>query len=389
MRLKIYIVLATVIPFIFSCAKKDNDELSHHHDHAHENHEGHAHGHADEGGHQHDDDEISLEESVAELFGLETEKAEVRDISAAVKVGATVETASQGNAAAIAPTAGVLTLTPGIEVGSKVAKGSVIATVSAAGVTGGDANAVALAELNAAKTEYERAQALYADRLITLTDFNAAKKAYEIAKASYSAPASSGKITAPISGVITGFDVQAGSFVEKGAPVATIYSDDRLLIKADVPAKSYPMVSAAVDARIVPTGSHDHVFLSNIDGKRVDNGPAAMNGGFIPVTFSVKNDGCLIPGQPVELFLLGKADHKALAVKSSALSEQQGSYFVYVRIDEDCYKRIPVAIGPSDGLYTEIRSGLKGGEDVVVSGVTAVKLAQTAGAVPEGHSHSH
>ena len=73
----------------------------------------------------------------------------------------------------------------------------------------------------------------------------------------------------------------------------------------------------------------------------------------------------------------------------SALVEQQGEYYVFVRLDDDCYRKSPVVRGATDGNRVEILSGLEPGQEVVVRGTTAVKLAQSAGAVPAGHSHSH
>ena len=89
------------------------------------------------------------------------------------------------------------------------------------------------------------------------------------------------------------------------------------------------------------------------------------------------------------MYLLGEVADKGIAIPRSALSEQQGSYFVYEKIGDHAYRRLPVTIGGSDGINTIITSGLKGGEAIVTEAVTTVRLAENSGAIPEGHNHNH
>ena len=396
------------------CGHKETDELSHHHDHAHSHedhdHEGHDHGDHDHEGHSHEghsheghdhesaqkdshegDDVITLSPEVAARFGVAVDTAAVRDFGGAVKVSGQILPSSEGAAVISAPASGILTLNPGINPGAAVKAGAAIGSVKADAVTGGDANRAAKASLDAAKAEWDRVERLYADRLVTLAQYNAAKAAYESARASYSAPAASGRAVSPISGVITSLDARTGQFVEAGSPVATVAASGRLTLRADVPAREYAAVASASDARVVLPYSGGTVLLSALGGKRTGGADAmaAASGGYVPVTFSLRNDGSLIPGTAVEVYLLGADASRALTVPVSAVSEQQGTYFVFVRLDEDCYRKLPVTVGQSDGHDIEIISGLKGGEHIVSQGVTAVKLAQASGNVPEGHSHSH
>ena len=56
---------------------------------------------------------------------------------------------------------------------------------------------------------------------------------------------------------------------------------------------------------------------------------------------------------------------------------------------EDGYEKVPVAIGANNGIYVEILSGLEPGKEIVSEGTVFVRLAETSGNVPEGHSHNH
>ncbi len=396
-----YLIMIGAAALFAGCGPKEADEIGHHHHHhQHSEHDhGHGHEHGHEGhdhAHAHESDEksadvIVLSPAVAERFGVKTDTAAMRSFGHVVKVSGQVLPSTEGSAVVSAPTSGIFTVSGGLNVGSSVGAGSVIGFVKADAVSGGDANRAAKAELDAAKAEWERVDRLYADRLVTLAQYNSAKAAYERAKAAYSVPAASGRAVSPISGVITSFDVQTGQYVGVGTPIATVAASGRLTLRADVPAKAYASVASADDARIVLPYSGATVMLSELGGKRVgvSDAVAAARGGYVPVSFSLRNDGSIIPGTAVEVYLLGHGSRTALTVPVGAVTEQQGSYFVFVRLDEDCYRKVPVTIGQSDGRDIEIVSGLSGGENVVVSGVTAVKLAQSSGNVPEGHSHSH
>ena len=63
--------------------------------------------------------------------------------------------------------------------------------------------------------------------------------------------------------------------------------------------------------------------------------------------------------------------------------------FVYLRLDEEGYKKQEVTLGDTDGANVRILSGLHEGDRVVTRGVYQVKLAAHSGVIPEGHSHNH
>ena len=74
-------------------------------------------------------------------------------------------------------------------------------------------------------------------------------------------------------------------------------------------------------------------------------------------------------------------------VPITAISEQQGLYYVYVQLDEECYQRREVELGADDGLRVRILSGLEPGERVVTRGAVNLKMASASGAIPHGHEH--
>ena len=88
------------------------------------------------------------------------------------------------------------------------------------------------------------------------------------------------------------------------------------------------------------------------------------------------------------MWLLAAEREGVLSLPVEALTEEQGVYFVYVQLDEDCYRKQAVTVGASDGERVEITSGLKDGERVVTRGAIHVKLASASNAIP-AHTHNH
>ena len=79
---------------------------------------------------------------------------------------------------------------------------------------------------------------------------------------------------------------------------------------------------------------------------------------------------------------------EAMTLPVEAITEEQGTYFVYVQDDSTCYRKQRVTTGMTDGKRIEITSGLNGGERVVTRGAMAVKLASAGNAIP-AHTHNH
>ena len=65
-----------------------------------------------------------------------------------------------------------------------------------------------------------------------------------------------------------------------------------------------------------------------------------------------------------------------------------GVYSVFIRLDEEGYKKQEVKLGANNGAEVQILSGLKPGDTVVTQGAYQVKLASASNAIP-AHTHNH
>ena len=249
-------------------------------------------------------------------------------------------------------------------------------------------------ELERTRKAYERARQLIDKQLITASELENARAEYDNASrllASLSGNYSEGgkAIAAPISGYIKNVLVEAGSYVAQGQPLLTIVRNRSLMIKADVPQRSYSLLPRIQTATFgVPYT--DRVYsLAELGGRIVSYGrTSAEETAFVPVFMEVGNRGELIPGALVSVWLQTSSGPNALVVPESALLEEQGTYFVYVQSAGESFQKREVAVGARNGQQVEILSGVRAGERVVTKGGIQIKLASMSGALP-AHGHEH
>lgn len=368
----------------------EKDGLGHHHGHEKETGTG-APGH-DEGsdaGHQEESDIIHMSQSQAQKFGVATESVEPRVFNEVIAVSGEILPVPTDQSVASAPSSGIISFNNGVAAGMHVVSGQALATISAKNMAGGDAIENARIVYEAAKRELERVRPLHEDGIVSTRDYNAAEENFRKAQAAYAGTKSGGIVSCPRTGVVSEIMVQDGAYVEAGTPVATISSNQRLTLRADVPERYRNSIGGIKTANFKLSSSDVVMSVDSLGGKKVSSSPAVVKGGYIPVYFSFDNDGTLSSGAFAEVYLIGTGRDDTMSVPVGAVTEQQGEKFVYLRIDDDCYRKVPVSVGPTDGRRVEIRSGINAGDNVVVQGVTFVRLAENNGAVPEGHSHTH
>ena len=109
----------------------------------------------------------------------------------------------------------------------------------------------------------------------------------------------------------------------------------------------------------------------------------------IPVCFEISGGDTLLPGTFADIYIKTRGGREAVTVASGAVVEDTGNYFVYKQLTPELFEKIQVGVGVSDGVRTEIVSGLDGDERVVSRGAVIVKLAQAAGGLDAHSGHVH
>lgn len=174
-----------------------------------------------------------------------------------------------------------------------------------------------------------------------------------------------------------------------GQPLVVLTSTRRLRLRAEVPERHLHRLASVRTARFLTPYDGRTYALDSLGGRLAARGRATGGSPYVPVTFEFDNRGSLVAGTAVEVWLVGAERPGVLSVPRSALTEEQGLYYVYIKVAPDAYRKQEVTPVADNGHRVAVASGLHGGEEVVAEGAVAVKLAALSGAVPEGHNHQH
>ncbi len=245
-----------------------------------------------------------------------------------------------------------------------------------------------------ASSNYKRLSELSKDKIVSERELLEAKAQYEQSRAAYEnfgyqTMGDYYNIKASSAGYIKNVYVKNGQYVEVGAPLFSITQNKRLILQADVSQKYWTSLPFIKSANIKIPNSQRVYTTKELSGDKISYGKSANQSSWsTPVFFTLKNQGELIPGTYVEVYLETKSKPSAIAVPLSALIEEQGNLFVIVQKGGETYEKRPVTTGANNGREIEVLSGLAEGEMIVTQGAYQVKLASLSSAIP-AHNHQH
>lgn len=381
----------------------DESTVTHNHDgHDHETeghvHEAegpeHSHAYNQAAGTETHSDEIILPKAKAEAAGVKADIIEPAPFRQVIKTSGQVLAAQGDESVAVATVAGVISFRGKVTEGMSVGQGTPLITISSHNIADGDPVQRARIAYEVSKKEYERMKKLVKNKIVSDKDFAQAEQNYENARISYEALAKNHSaigqnIMAPISGYIKNILVKEGDYVTIGQPLVSVTQNRRLFLRAEVSEKYYPYLHSINSANFRTPYDNKVYELKSLNGKLLSFGKSSGDNSFyVPVTFEFDNKGDIIAGSFVEIYLLSSQQENVLSLPRTALTEEQGVYFVYLQLDEEGYKKQEVTLGADNGRSVQILSGIKAGDRVVTEGAYQVRLASAGNAIP-AHSHEH
>lgn len=175
------------------------------------------------------------------------------------------------------------------------------------------------------------------------------------------------KITAPFAGVVTVRNVDVGALISTtgSTPLFRIARIDILRLMIDVPEQSAPYIRVGEPAEIRLQEFGSRKFIGHVS--RTANSLDA-NSRTLPVEVQVLNsDYALLPNMFAQVNLVGaSAAATALVPGDALIVKPEGTQVAVVGKDNRVHFRA-VEVGRDYGPQIEIRSGLNGGERVVVN----------------------
>jgi RND family efflux transporter MFP subunit len=328
-----------------------------------------------------------------------TELPVVEPFGQVIKTSALVESAAGDEVIVSAKMNGVVLYSGGsILEGKRVVAGEGLFSVSGSDMADNNlAVRIIEAQNNYDRTslEYDRKKSLAKDKIVSDKDLLTAKNEFENSKATYDMLrknfSSAGQtISSPISGFVKQTFVSNGQYVTAGQPLVSVTKNKTLLLRADIQQKYAPLLQSFSTANIRTLHNNTTYTLEQLNGKLLSYGRNTNSDNYlIPVSLQIDNVGGFISGEFVELYLKTITSSSAITIPNDALVEDQGNYFVFVQVNPELFEKREVSIGSTDGIKSEIKSGIVDSERIVTKGAILVKLAQSSGALDAHSGHVH
>jgi multidrug efflux pump subunit AcrA (membrane-fusion protein) len=172
------------------------------------------------------------------------------------------------------------------------------------------------------------------------------------------------EVKAPVSGILTELPVVEGMTLQAGMKVAHIQQMDPILLKAKLTENAAQLVRGKQELVYYVPGE-------NIRGQAkityLSDSMDAMSKSY-ELELEVANpDHALKPGMRVQVQLTAEDEQIVPAIPTLSVVREAGETYVFVLVGETVEKR-KVELGRLNGLIQEVLSGVKEGEQLVVSG---------------------
>jgi len=242
-------------------------------------------------------------------------------------------------------------------------------------------------------SEYYRKKELYESKIIPKAAFEKVESNYAIAKAEYQSIAwgvsgDSKQIRAPFNGFIKSVNVSNGDYVEQGAVLISVASEQSKVLKSQI-APTYGLNMQNIKGVWYQTETGNWKNISDSEGKILSISKDVEREDPLISVFAKVNDTIEMPdGSLTQVQIaMGDAEQTTL-VPESALLEDYGNYSVIVQLSGESFERRPITIGKRNGKNVEVLKGLQVGDVVVTTGAYQVKMASMSGSTP-AHGHEH
>lgn len=218
---------------------------------------------------------------------------------------------------------------------------------------------VSASQLEASELEYNTSR----------EELKSASEIIEASKSSFnllSHQAAKGIIKAPFNGIVSKVYPKIGEFINAGATVADMFSTEKIKIKARIDEADLSKIKLGQKVKLIPEAYRD----KKITGELAFISPVVLttkesNREVEIEIFPKEGIKYLKPGMSIDVEVILDLVENVLFVPSYAIMDKKGEKIVYVA-NGNRAKEIPVTIGMNNYETTEIKSGLKEGEMVIL-----------------------
>jgi len=200
------------------------------------------------------------------------------------------------------------------------------------------------------------------------------------------------KITAPFDGIVTARNIDVGALISAGSgtPLYKMAQTNVLRITLDVPQSNAPFIKVGLPAEVTLQELPGQTFRGRV--ARTANA-LDLSTRTLPTEVQVENQGgVLLPNMFAQVKLIQVGSAPVVLIPGDALVVRQAGTMVAV-VEQGRIRFQMVEVGRDSGATTEVRSGLKGDELVVVNPTddvrqgAQVKPVMDNAPAPPGYRH--
>jgi membrane fusion protein (multidrug efflux system) len=191
-------------------------------------------------------------------------------------------------------------------------------------------------------------------------------------------------IRAPIAGVLDTREIEVGTMVGAGTPVARIVDSDPVRITGGMPERYATDVRTGSEATVTFDVMPEEAFSGRISYVGAVVNPRNRT---FPVELRLPNPGGMIkPEMVANVEVVRRTLDEAMVVPQEALVRVESGYIVFVVETEGDFEVVrahPVELGPSQQNRVVIRSGIGAGDRLIVVGQQLVAAGDRVNVVRE------
>ena len=277
---------------------------------------------------------------------------------------------AQNNVTAYSQSPGVITAI-NVKVGDHVSRGQVLVQLD---------NSVQLqsiaqmkAQLDLAQTTFDRQKNLWDQKIGTEIQYLQAKSSLEALQRQVDGAkqtANMYRIIAPINGTIDQMDLKLGQILQPGQTGngIRIVNADVLKVKADVPESYASDINQGDNVKVVVPDANDSLMLKvTFAAKVIDPGSRSFG-----IEIKLPDNKEFRPNMTATIRVADYSKKNSITVPLNAIQRSDTTAFVFINNNGTAKKQI-VKVGATYGGKSEILSGLKGGEQIVIEGASDVE----------------